>query len=644
MALKAFREQLKHLKWILAFVAVGLVVTLIPALDFGGPIGSAQDVAAWVGSEEITYGEFQQQYRQLESYYRQVLGGQFNEELARQFNLRKQALDTLIDRRILLMEAKAVGLQATDTEVQNTIVETYTDEDGKFIGRERLQRLLQSNRISPKQFSEDIRSQMLLTKLDGVLAATSYVSDADVEKAFREQAEKAKIRFVQLPASEAGQVTVGADELEAYFAENANDYELPERRIASYLLVDSAKLRREIEIPEDELKAYYDANPVEFTREEQVRARHILLRVTPDRDEAATEAELAALRTRVEGGADFGQLARDLSDDEGSAQRGGSLGWFGRGAMVQPFEQAAFGAEPGTLVGPVKSDFGFHLIDVQEKRAGGLQKFEEAQALIRSRLIGERVQEIAETKANELAGRITAESIAGRDGLETLAQGEELAFETTSPFGQADAVTGIGRVADFNNAAFGLQADAISEPVKVPRGWAILHLDEVLPPEIPELAEVEDQVRGAVETAKQKEAAVDRLAEMRSQLEGGGEFSTLAEGLGLELQESAEFGRFGNITGLGNATKVVDAALGLDVGAFSEPIETSIGAVLFEVTERKTFDAAEFEEKKAETREQKASERLNQLKQSLIELRRRDLTPEYAKSLVEEFSAPPEAG
>ncbi len=648
MALKYLRDNLKSLTWILWGVVAVFVMLIF--FEWGGVNdrrSPSTDVAATVGNEKITFAEFRQQYRNLEDRYRQTFGEQFNRELAKQFNLPVQALDQLINRRILLMEARSIGLRATDGEVRDAILTypAFQDENGTFIGADRYKEILRRSRLSYNEFEDSLRDDVLLGKLNNILAQTAYVSDAAVEKGYREQAERAEIRYVQLPASQfATEEVASQDEIEAYFADHQTDYELPEQRVVDFLLVDTVQLRREIEIPEEELTAYYQSNADDFTREEQVRANHILLRITPDRPAEQAESELQEARRRIEAGESFADLAKEMSEDESNASRGGSLGYFGRGRMVKAFEDAAFNAEAGELVGPVKTDFGYHLIEVQDHRAGGQQPFEEVQGAVRSRLVGERVQEIAESKIQDLAQRIETQQLTSDEQLEALAGEEGLSWQTTDPFGSNDNVTGIGRAPDFNAAAFAIQDGELSAPVKLPRGWAILRLDEIKPPRLAPLEEVESQVRQAVEQEKRKAAAVARLEEIRRAIEDGGDFEALAGELEIEIQESGEFGRFGTITGLGANRKVIDAALALDEGQWGDPVESGLGAVLFQVTARQEFDPAEFEKEKVATRERQQGERLNQLVASLIELRRRDLTPKYDAQVLANFGIEPPAG
>lgn len=643
MALRLMREWMKYLKWILWFV----VVTFIAALffDFGSinQFGRAKgQVAVSVGKEEVTYDEFRRQYQSLESRYRQMFGDRYNADLAKQFNLPQQALDQLINRRILLLEADKVGLMATDGEVQQAILDypVFKDASGKFVGRARVVEILRQNQMSEKEFADAVREDVLLEKLNNVLAQTSYLSDADLEKAWREQNEKAKLKYLHLPgATAAATVPVSDAELQAYFTANSGKYRLGEQRVVDYVLVDINKLRTDLKVDDAEVRTFYDQNRKDYERPEQIRARHILLRVKPERDDAATLAAAQAALARLQSGEDFAALARQLSDDEGTKPNGGDLGFFGRGQMVKPFDEAAWNAPIGTLVGPIKTDFGYHLIQVQEKKAGGVQPFEQVQVAIRGRLINERVPQVAEARAKEIARKIGEAKVKTPEELKAFAEKEGLVFETTQPFGRDDVPAGVGRSAEFNAAAFDtLSGDKISAPIKIGRGWAIARLNKVNAPRMQELAEVRDKVRVEVQGQKQRAAAKLRLEQVRSQIAAGGkDLETAAKELGIEVKESESISRTGNIEGVGSAQPMVEQALGMEVGGLSQPVETTGGAVLFQVMERNRFEKSTYETQKAEIRKSEEEKRLGQLTTSLIEQRRRDLAPQVDAQLVEEF-------
>ncbi|HEX9736527.1 MAG TPA: SurA N-terminal domain-containing protein [Thermoanaerobaculia bacterium] len=635
MALKFIRDNLKSLKWFLVVVLAALVWLIFA--DWGGysqsGAGARTDVAATVGGETISFGELQDAYRNLESQYREAFGEQFNDELARQLNLKMQALNQLINQRILLREARRIGLRVTDEEVREQILEyPVFQRDGRFVGQEEYRQHLRRFRTTPAEFERQQRQFMLLEKLGSVLAASVYVSDAEVEEAYREEVERAKIRYVELPAAEIGDVEVAESELETYLEEHAAQFEIPARRVVDYLLVDTGKLRQEVEIAEDAMRAYYDANQAQYTRPERVTARHILRRVTPERPEEVASQEIEDLRRRIESGEDFAQLAQESSDDTVSARAGGTLRPFGRGEMVPEFEEAAFSAQDGELVGPVRSAHGFHLIEKLSYAPGGVQSFEEVQPAISARLLAEEAGRLAESKAFEIAGRVTPEMSA--EDFRALAAAEGLEAVTTEPFGEDDALPGLGRNPAFNQAAFELAVGEVSQPISVARGQAILKVREIQEPRLPELAEVEDQVRQTVVDEKRKEAARARLAEAAA---AGKSVDEVAGELGLEVQEPAEFGRRGTIAGLGRSRAVVDAALALETGEVGGPLATDRGAVLFAVAERKSFDPAAFAEARETKRETLKEQRVRELQQAILAERRQELNPQYGAGVIESF-------
>lgn len=633
MALKVLRDNLKKLFWVLWIVIAALVVLIFFEWGGYGQYGTAGgDVAATVGDEEISFGELQQAYRNLQNRYREAFGGELDSEMEKQLGLGRQALSQLVNRRILLGEARKVGLETTDEEVRDAILNfpVFKNADGRFVGAEQYQQILASNRLSVEEFEGSMRQDILLTKLDTILASTAFISEEAVEKAYREDVEKAKIRFVQLPAAQMDEPEVDPEALAAHLAENPDDFEVPEKRVVDYLLVDTNQLRQAMEITDERLRSYYDENTDQYTREEQVRARHILIQTGPDATEEAARGEAEETLARIQAGEDFAALARELSDDPGSAANGGVLRPFGRGEMVPEFEQAAFGATAGELVGPVKSSFGFHIIEVQSKTEGGLQPFEEVQASIRARLLTEDANQEAETKALDLAGRISEN--ATEEELRALAEEEGLELQTTEPFGQTDPVPGIGATRSFNLSVFELEEGEISEPLRIPRGWAIIRLKEIQAPRIPALDEVEDEVRRAVVQERQKEAAIARLEEA-----AGSDLDTLADQLGVSVQESAEFGRGGQIAGLGQNREVIEAALGMEIGEMGGPIATDAGAVVFEIVERQSFDPETFAGEKAATRAQLEQERLQEIKGTLIEKRKRELETSVDPSVMENF-------
>ena len=645
--LKVFRDNLKYLSWVLWLVIV--VFVLFVFVDFGATVPTGSTIptaaAASVGDIDVTYGEYERSYRQAEDTYRQIYGDQFNRELAQQMGLPLQVLDSLVADKILLQEADRMGLRVTDEEVRQAILEfpAFQATTGGFIGEESYRQTLRSSGYTVDSFEQMIRTQLLGQMVRDVLSANLFVSDEDVLASYKDQIEQAKIRFVQLPSSSmASEVISSPEEIEAYFDEHKEELRIPERRVVDYLLLDQNALRDTIELSDDELFEYYEANPEEFTQEEQVRARHILLQVGGDRTEQQAEEQMLAIRDRLEAGEDFATVATELSDDPGSKAQGGDLGFFGRGQMIGEFEEAAFSAVPGEVVGPVKTNFGYHLIQVEERRDAGRSSFAEAQEQIRSLLLNQRSQDLAESTATELAERIDKEVLTTPEALQQLADTETgVTFLTTPAFGREDNVPGIGRGTGFSLTAFELVQDEISEPVRAAAGWVILRMAEVQEPRIPTLDEVRDVVGSSVRQDKQMQLATARMVEARQKLDDGSSLDEVAEELELVVRESGQFGRGGSVAGLGNNPEVASAALALKVGDFAGPLRHENQVLLFEVLERQRFDPQEFETQRQETRETVRSERLNQLLASLVTQRRDEMGVTYDDQLLKNFELVP---
>ncbi|HYU31590.1 MAG TPA: SurA N-terminal domain-containing protein, partial [Thermoanaerobaculia bacterium] len=535
--LKVFRDNLKYLSWIL-WVVIGLFVLFV-FVDFGGGLrnrqqGGASTLAARVGDREVTREDFQRQYRQLENMYRQLYGDQFTPELADQMRLPLQALEKAVTEQILLAEAERMGLRVTDAEVRQQILDlpSFQNQQGKFIGEQDYKALLSQNGYTPASFETAMRQDLLRQKLQDVLRAGIYVSDTEVERAYREQVEKAKIRYIQLPRTNfAATAQATPAELQSYFNAHREDYKLPEQREGAYLLVEADQLRSQVQVTDQQLRQEYDAKKEQLSHPEQMQARHILVRIDGKTTEEQARAKLEAARKRVEAGADFGTVAGEVSEEPGAKERGGDLGWFGHGQMVKPFDEAVFAAQPGQIVGPVKTEFGLHLIQVTGKRPAGVTPFEEIKEQLRARLAFTTAQDLAQKKANELAAQLEKNPPKSPEDLAKVAQANPgVTSSPTGKFGPQDPITGLGPAPALSAAAFTLDKPGkVTQPVQVQRGWAVLWLSAVHQPRLPELADVEPRVRATLAGQRMQEQAVQRLQQAKA---AGGTIDQIAAGLG----------------------------------------------------------------------------------------------------------------
>lgn len=631
--LKVLRDNVKYLSWIL-WVIIGLFVLFV-FVDFGTGVRGNNTVtwAAKVGGDTISQAEFQHAYRVQEMRLRQMYGEQFTPELAKQMQVPLQALNQTVTDKIMLREARRIGLKVSDGELRDAILEnqSFKDDQGRFVGEDRYTQILQQNGYTVASFEQTMREDLLKQKLVRALAADLYISETEIERTYRDQVERAKVRYIEVPRSRFADAAVPQNEVAAYFQQHRQEYRLPEQREGAYLLIEPSRLMDQVQIGDPDLQAYYQAHQNEWKQDEQVRASHILLLVNDKRTDAQARQQLEEIKKRVDGGQDFGAVARQVSEDPGSKANGGDLGFFARGRMTKEFEQAAFSAPTDKVVGPIKTPFGYHLIKVTGRRAAGVQPFAEVREQIRSRLAYDKARQLAETKAKDLQGKVAAAKPRGPDALQALAkENPAVTYAATGRFSQQDALTGLGLAQQLNAAVFAAKQGDVTAAVEVPRGWAFAYVQAIYPAHLAELPEVEAKVRLALTTRKQQEKAMELLAQQK-----GKPFDQAAAQLGMAVKETPEFGSAGSIPALGAAPQLAKLALTLPVGAVGGPVADSQGAVLFQVTDRKSWDPAKFAAAKDQTRQGLEQQRLQSMLTSLLERRRRELGVDYNRRLLE---------
>jgi len=637
--LKILRDNLKYLSWILWLVIAVFIAFVF--VDFGGGLsqgGGPTNSVATVGRQSVSQKDFEREYRQLENQYREAFGNQWSSEMADRMRLPEQALQRLVDRSLMLSEANRQGIRVGDREVARAILEIQAlkDASGKWVGQEEYARFLRSLGYTTQEFEEAVRGDLTLRRFTALLSNGIAVSDAAVESAWRDQNEKVAVRYVVAPlAAFLAESDPDRATLEGYFAAHSAEFSLPDQRVVDYLLVDEAKLRAGVEIGQEDLEAAYAARRAEFEIPEQVHARHILIKVDDNRTPAEARAVLDTVRARLAKGESFEKLAGELSEDPGSKSRGGDLGFFGRGAMVPAFEQAAFEATPGAVVGPVETSFGVHLIEVLAHDEARTRPLAEVETQLRAELAGERAKELAASRARDLAARIESEKPATAEAWQALADGDTVSFLTTQPFGEEDVVPGIGRGTSFTQTAFALAEGAASAPVQVPRGWAVLRLKEKIAAHVPTLDEVEPRVRAAAQRARASELAMAELKRAKALAESGRGFDQVATALGLEIRDSGEISRRGNVPGVGAAKPLAEAALALAPGSIGGPLAVAQGAVLFEVTSRAPFDAGRFAAESDTLRQGLERDELNRIVASVLARRREEAGVRYDPALSE---------
>jgi peptidyl-prolyl cis-trans isomerase D len=380
----------RNAKNVLTYVLFGIIIVVF-VVSFGpgsrGCTDARVGAAAWaakVNGEQISGGDFEQHYANLFRAYQAQAGQAFSRELAEQLGLRRAAMDQVVERELLLQEAERLGLVVTDLELEGAIKRmTVFHTDGRFDG-ELYSRATSSAYGTRGRFEERLRRDLAVQKVMALLRQVIQVSPAEVREAFESDGDRVSLEYVRFPLAAArAEVRPTADQVREFRSRSAK-----------------------------RIEAFYAESKDRFDRKKRVQARHVLFRAD---EGAAAEVDAGARRKaeevleRARKGEDFAGLARALSEDPGSKEKGGDLGWFGAGVMARPFEEAAFAARKGDLVGPVRSRFGWHAIqvlDVQEPELVGLEKA--APEIAQELLQGDLARALAERRAAEALARARA--------------------------------------------------------------------------------------------------------------------------------------------------------------------------------------------------------------------------------------------
>ncbi|MFV2071058.1 MAG: peptidyl-prolyl cis-trans isomerase [Thermoanaerobaculales bacterium] len=647
MALKWLRDNLRHLKFILWGV-VGVFVLLV-FVDWGaGRSGGAggTEAAIRIGDQKVSERQFLAEMQRLEKRFGQIYGERWN-ELRSQVDLAGQTASMLIDRELQLREADRVGITVSDEELREVILSdpSFKQENGEFVGAETYKRIIRAYfRMTPEEYEERYAQDLKIGKLNALMARGVWVSDEETVEAFRRQRELADFDLIQLRyESRLDQVSISEEEARASYAASAEEFRRDEERVIRYLTVEVSRLRRQLPVDTAELQAYYDEHVDDFVESAQAHARHILIRVAP----SATEDQRAEAKLRADAvaklaasGADFSELAAKHSDDPGTKDNGGDLGWFARGRMVEEFSDAVFSAKPGELVGPVKSQFGYHIIKVEGFRPEHRRPFEEVEEQVRFRVLEGRASAEAEARATALARRLESERPETIEAWQAIADEDEaVVLNQSPPFAAGQVVPGTDEGSGLADEAFAAEVGDIVGPRPVPRGWIVWQLEEVRPAGVPPFEDVRTEVEQRVRRDKAMDLVVEEGRILAERWRQGEDAEVLAEEFGSTVTEANDHRHGAPIGTIGVLSAVDQAVFSAEEGAVLEPIRVGARGVVVSRVDRLTLiDAEELEREMESVRASLMAERADRLLRSILNERRRDTPITVNNELMQRFA------
>ena len=416
-----------------------LLLFIFPSFAFFGlesysRLADGDNAVAKVGDQTITKEEWDAAQRQQLERLRQMAGGQLDTKLFDTPEAKRIVLDNLIAQRALTLEVINSKLSVSDQLLQQNIMQIpgLIKTDGTF-DSEQYRMLLAAQGLTPKGYEASLRRDMTLQQLNAALQATAFapktvatrLSDLnDQERTVQELGFKA--------ASFAAQVKVTDEMLKDYYDKNTGKFEIPEQANIEYVVLDSAAVAAQVSVSDADAKSYYDQNIKQYSTEEQRRASHILLTVKKGAsaaDKAAVKAKADALVAQLrKTPADFAKLAKANSEDPGSKEQGGDLGFFGKGAMLKSFEEATYKLKQGEISDAVESDFGYHIIELTGIKPASAKPIES----VKAEIAGEIKKQLAAKKYAELAEVFNNTVYEQGDSLKPVAEKLKLKIETAS--------------------------------------------------------------------------------------------------------------------------------------------------------------------------------------------------------------------
>lgn len=516
-----------------ALVFLGLIgLTLV--VSFGNmttDVASA-NVAATVNGDDISMFRFREVYQRQLAQQQEAFQGELPAFLEPQ--IQRNVLEGLIRNRVQAQYVSDQGYRADDQRVRDFIRgQEAFQVDGEFSQQSYIA-LLASQSISPEQFESEQRTFLEISELQAGIVSTDFYTPAEYRRFIeldREQREAVFLRFD--PVALLPNIEVTDEEILAFYEANPARFQTEENVDLDYIEIQLADIASTVEVDDEAVRAFYEGNLDRFQTAEERRARHILIAINDDRDAAAAGELAAELAGRLEAGEEFAALAAEYSDDPGSANDGGELGWAGRGVYVPEFEETLFALEVGQVSPPVQTQFGFHLIELAELRSGSQQAFE----TVRDSLREELQRQEAEDGYYELAERLDDLALENPGSLEPAAQGAGL------PLQRAERITRSGGEPfgfnqDLVSAAFdeAVLTDGENSPlIELDAGRAVvIRVAEYRAPEVRPLDAVQDEIEQELRLQSAGRRAREQGEAALARIRAGEDLEAVAAELGLE--------------------------------------------------------------------------------------------------------------
>ncbi len=637
-----FRSGAKFTKYLLGglllIVAASMVTYLIPNTGLTASTDNGVDnVLAEVGGTTVTAEQAKASITRL------VAGGQLPRDSVDVYL--PQLVDQMIQDRAATYAFAKMGLTVNDDEVLAGLMQVYPQffKDGKLVSSDQLEQTMISQQgMTLSEGLEEMRRQLLLRKLQNVAFTSVVVTKAEVDQAIIHKHQTAKMEYIAFPAAKfRDQVKATPEVLKQIYQRNPAMYNLPEKRSFDVLIADQAKMAQSMTVTDAQLRAAYASSMDSFRTPERVKVRHILL-MTQGKSDAEKKAALTKaqdLLKQVRAGADFAELAKNNSQDPGSAANGGDLGFIVRGQTVPPFEKFAFSAKPNDISDLVTTEYGYHIIQVEEKEPARVKPFDEVKDSIADQLKKQGVND----KMQAAMDQAHAALVKAPGSAAEVAKQFDLELSASKDWSAGEPIASIGASPEISGAVTAMKPNTVSDVMVVPGNkLALVVLTGITPPKPAEFADVEAKIRDQYITGEATRLAAIAAQKAGEQARAGEDLKAIAKSLKLEAVTSADVTINDSITGLGPSAELPDI--------FLKPVNSAIGPVMVEgksivyrILDRQTPDPNSFSNERdaavQELKQQKARAMYGLFQDSLMEQAREDGKLKIHQNAIHQLTA-----
>ena len=577
---------------IIAAASVSMVVYLIPGLT--GQSSTGTDTFAVVYphwySRFLSAGDIISQQkvaamatRRVQQQYPQYAGNPMIMNM-----IEPQVGQQMVQQQILLNEAGKLGIHVTDADVRQFLQTgppaTVLFPNGQFIGQDKYAQLIQSRfDMTVADFEQSVKDDIAMRRLESLITAGVTVSDKDVRDFYRKNALKIKFEYAVLKSEDLSKEINPSDaDLEAFFKKNAPRYAkaVPEQRTITYFGFTPDQVPGGVQQPtQQEIQQYYTAHQTEFSAPEQARARHILIKVDRGADaktDAAAKAKADDILKQIQSGGNFADLAKKNSDDPGSKDSGGELGFAKRGMMVPEFDNAIFTQKIGdTKV--IKTQFGYHIVQVEERQNAHTQSLNEVLPTIQATLIRQK----STTAQQNYAQQLTSEAI--KNGLQKTAEAHHLQMVTAPPVTEQGTITALPDGAGLLAQAFKSKRGDPAQSAPTGEGYAIFQVVSVTPAHAPSFADWKSHVLEDYRAEQLPRLLAQKTAEMAAQAKASGDLDKAAKAVGATVKSSELVGLTGQVPDFGAVGQVAPQLFDMAPGAISGPINAGKNGIVAKI-------------------------------------------------------------